>query len=131
MRTEKLWRPESSCPWRALKKGTDTYVWYEIVDCDGWDVCSLGAVRYGTEEHDELFRQMAHILCTVNKTNVIQIGDEKINIHWHGEQNGQPKSDAANDGNARGIHPIPGGSAEDGRDHAGAINPYSITPDGG
>lgn len=76
-----LWRPNSQLPWKAKKKGTDDYVWYEIVDNGGWEVCHFSPSSKG-EEQEESFRQMAMLLCEVNGTNVIEIDDNEIEIEW-------------------------------------------------
>ncbi len=82
----RMWKPVAHLPWKAVKKGTADYIWYDIIDCDGWDVCTFGAVRPGTEEAEDQFRQMCMILLRVNDTgeDIIQVDKKDIEIEWMG-----------------------------------------------
>lgn len=77
-----LWKP-GNLPWRAVRKGSDVYTWYEVVDKDGWEVAKYGAVAH--DEHDQLFSTVALTLMAVNKTRVITVDDKQIEISWRGE----------------------------------------------
>lgn len=82
----KLWAPRGNLPWKAIRKGNDRYVWYEIVNKFGWEVCSFGGVIEGTEDADEQFREMAFVLTQANGSNQIDINGEVHEIFWMGEK---------------------------------------------
>lgn len=77
-----IWKP-SNLPWRAMKKGTERYIWFEIVDNNGWEVAKFGAVTQ--EEEDQLFSTVALTLMSVNKTRRIQVDGQWVNISYKDE----------------------------------------------
>ncbi len=73
-------------PWKANRKGSADYVWYEIVDCEGWEVCHFGGVPTSQpDDVEEMLRQVALILTTVNRSRVITIDGKPLKIEWFGE----------------------------------------------
>lgn len=80
-----IWKPQVCLPWRARRKGNKDYIWYLIEDCQGFEVCSFGAVGTG-EEHDEMFRQIVWMLVSVNGTRKIQVNDSFYTVNWGAER---------------------------------------------
>lgn len=83
----RLWKPQHGLPWKAVRHGTDDYIWYEVVDRDGWEICTFNAVTPG-EEFDDLFREMAFLLVSVNGSNTITVDGKEIQVEWLGENKG-------------------------------------------
>lgn len=82
MDSRRLYKPKTGLPWKAITKGTDKYVWWEVVDKDGWEVCVFGGVIPDSDDYHESFRQMAFILCSVNGTDEIVVDINEIRVEW-------------------------------------------------
>lgn len=80
--TRRMWKPTSNLPWKAVTKGTDSYIWWEIQDSGGWEVCSFGGVIRDSEEHDQSVREICMILTAVNGTDVIEFDGNEIRVEW-------------------------------------------------
>lgn len=80
-----LWKPQSNLPWVAKKFGTDSYIWYVIQDSYGDEMCSFGATRPG-EEHDEMFRQMVHLLTCMNGSREVRVNEKTYVVNWGPER---------------------------------------------
>lgn len=77
----KLWRP-SNTPWRAEKRGTETYLWYRILDDMGNEIFFTERVPLADEGSIE--GEVALLLSSVNKSKVVTIDNVPRTIEWYG-----------------------------------------------
>ncbi len=84
----RLWKPVASLPWRAIRKGTDGVVWFDVVSCQGDEIFSTGSVR--REEEESVLAEVCHVLTLVNNSKRIQVGHEWITVEWNGEKSKDP-----------------------------------------
>lgn len=80
----KAWRPNNSLPWRVNRGGSDSYVWFTVVDNHGDEIVTTGGVLPG-EEADECLRLVAHLVTKANGSNEFFLNEEKVKMEWIGE----------------------------------------------
>ena len=109
MKVEKLWKPSSCLPWRAERMGTETRVWYTIIDCVGNEIMTTD--KWPIVDEHQALADVAFILCLVNNSRTILVNNKPIRIEWYGENNDEIRiaGEHAGNGEPTSAGPNPAG----------------------
>lgn len=82
MRQAFLKRPDLILSAKIYNHGNENLIHYDLVDQHGNEIINFPSSMVESPEHGEILQNMCLIMCLVNKTTVVNIGNEQFKVNW-------------------------------------------------